>query len=618
MDICKHLTKDNYPPYGVTKVSQYGKWGIMQYSTQRMLTDFVYTELEYFMQGCAIFKKNDRYGLVYYDGTEIISSTSPIDQKSLKAIIENSHSVNKHDSIIIPYWFYKKNYYNEKYLCTQKVENKSNTSEKYGVFDNLGCPIIPPIYDVIYIEKECIIAYECRHLNGKNYEGKNICSFYNCKGELLFSLPDLPHHKECGKGLYVFGDYIVNSYGDFLVLIDKNGKAIDVDLRIDTQCLFEYELRQIPRSYTFPKVQNNGTIVCRRRYSPNDYGLIDLEGNLLLPFAFSSIKHLQNTEDLYQVSNGYFSSDIIRKSKYDSSEYQKLFQPKFIWQDYKTIEPFGSTSSFYLITKRDRKCGIISKNGKTVLTCDYISIKSSGSYDRYIIATLPNNLCGAFDPFCFNKNIVPCKYHEITVPRNVYSYLIVTTTDEKFGVYNFLGNNLIPCEYDRIKIDIYDYIVLYTNTENKRICRIYDTNKKAILPFVFNDVIFNQYYYTKKCVDNSWEPRGDKRQVALAVRKGKLWHLKDANFEDVGYSLYDDVIFEQYNVLGLVKGSHTDCCDYYGNIESVFDTSRFRENYYDQNYNNDDRDMGDPSWRDLGSQEEDYIINNGGDWILDT
>lgn len=57
MDIFKHLTKDNYPPYGVTKVSQYGKWGIMQYSTQRMLTDFVYTELEYFMQGCAIFKK---------------------------------------------------------------------------------------------------------------------------------------------------------------------------------------------------------------------------------------------------------------------------------------------------------------------------------------------------------------------------------------------------------------------------------------------------------------------------------------------------------------------------------------------------------------------------------
>ncbi|MCR4958486.1 MAG: WG repeat-containing protein [Prevotella sp.] len=617
MDIYRHLTK-NYPPYGVTKVKQNGKWGILQYSTQRMLTDFVYTELDYFMRGCAIFKKNEKYGLVYYDGTEIISNTSPIDQESLKAIIENYHSANKHDCIIIPYWFDKKNYYNDKYLYTQKIENKSTTSEKYGVFDNLGCPIIPPIYDDIYIEKECIIAYEYRHLNGKIYEGKESCSFYNCKGELLFALSDLPHHKKYEDGLFVFGDYIVNSDGVFLILIDKNGKPIDANLRINTQCLFEFESRPIPKSYIFPKVQSNGTIVCRRRYSPNDYGLIDLEGNLLLPFAFSSIKYLQKTDDLYQVSNSFCPSDIIRKSSYDSSEYQKLFQPKFIWQDYKKIEPFGNTSSFFLITKRDGKCGIISKKGRNVLSCDYISIESSGSNDKYIFATLPNKLCGAFDPYYFNKNIVPCNYKKITVPKNVNSYLIVTSTDDRCGVYNFLGKDLIPCEYDIIRIDISEYIVLYTNNENKRICRIYDTNNKTIMPFVFNDVIFNDYYYTKKFVENSWKPRGDKKQVALAVRKGRKWYLKDANFKDIGYFQYDDVIFEQYCVLGLVEDSHTDCCDYYGNVKSVFSTSRFRRNYYDQNYVIDDRDMGDSSWRDLGSQEEDYIINNGGDWILDT
>ena len=36
-----------FPPYGVVKVEKHGKWGIMQYSTQRMLTDYIYTELEY-------------------------------------------------------------------------------------------------------------------------------------------------------------------------------------------------------------------------------------------------------------------------------------------------------------------------------------------------------------------------------------------------------------------------------------------------------------------------------------------------------------------------------------------------------------------------------------------
>ena len=635
-----------FPPYGVVKVEKDGKWGIMQYSTQRMLTDYIYTELEYLMHGCARFKKNNIYGIVYYDGTEIFSDEAPIEKDFFKTLIDNKYNTDKYETFRLPHWVNESLVGFKDYLRINEIPDNDNKIltgksvfpefKKHGLIDNTGRTIIPPIYDNLFLEGTCIIGYNFYRNN--NDLTSSECSFYNYKGELLFEPTTLPYYDKYFDDIFVFylysnnevfENYIVDSDGVFFILLDENEKPLNTKgIKVDEQCLLKYKRIPIPRSYVFPEVQSNGTVVCRRRFSTKDYGLIDMAGNLLLPFVFSSIKLLSSSDVLYQVSNGYFS-DIIKKTDHSNSKYQKLIEHRFPWEEYRSVEPLYNSSKLLKVIRDDGKCGIINRFGGKILPYDYKSIYIYN--DKYLVATLPNDLCGVFATYSFSKNIVPCNYKKIEFLEKKNVHLIITyDMKNKRGVYDSSGEMLIPCEYDEVRIDIPDYIVLIINNSKeeywnswKDIYRLYDREKKTILPYTFNGIIFNKYYYANKVIENSWGPRGVKKQVALAARIGKQWQLKDVDFNDIGEQLYDDVLFKRNCVLGYISKAQTLFCDYWGKIYDVGGPSIFQDCCYEQEHNSsddsyDERDLGDFTWSDLGKSEEDYIINNGGDWILDS
>lgn len=167
---------------------------------------------------------------------------------------------------------------------------------------------------------------------------------------------------------------------------------------------------------------------------------------------------------------------------------------------------------------------------------------------------------------------------------------------------------VIPCIYDNIYMENHHIIVLSKSiNDNQVYLDIYSTEQNIIIRKGCNNIKTNPYYYgLRECKKlKSWIPFGDKKQITLAIETNGKWLLLNANLEDVSLPMYEDVEFFEDGIYCYENSAIVEVYNYFGRVK--------------RNYGMDtieDYDHG-ASWEELGQDEENYIINDGGDWILD-
>jgi hypothetical protein len=204
--------------------------------------------------------------------------------------------INTEDQIEIPFDFdFIQNNYDSSFLTAKK-------KNRYGIIDGKGHTVIPFEYSqIIHVFKENIPAFCLKNTLGrigvldkelntvipfeyaacniidsnilalKNNTDDSLLSFYNKKGEHLFSLNGYSAKERAGK--YIS---ISNAYGRFDGIVNKKGKWI---VPPDT---YDYVLWMRDDFICVPK---------------NDhYGVINSKGKVILPFEYSRISPTANKQ----------------------------------------------------------------------------------------------------------------------------------------------------------------------------------------------------------------------------------------------------------------------------------------------------------------------------------
>ena len=523
------------PEYDVVEVENNGEWALKQFSTGKLLTKYIYSYIEKLGNGFFKVKKSSSpyYGIVRYDGIMIL----PCKFSEISLSFNNSY-----------------------FLVERGI--------KKGLFNIMGEEILSCIYNYIVIEKDFIRIGKSVHKWSTNDDIKwGACDF---RGRLLLDIKyaRIVDIKKYGISKFDFDIYVISEpnkresplndgvrpfpeqsvlanshfcinddfncpslfYIDktaaYYVIVDEFGKAV---YKADSDSLkddfLNYSLKPIPEKYVEPITLRDGNLICKKRQSADNYlGMINVKGDVILPFKFNVIKTVPNTLFTYQVIKDGVHDIYVQNN--DSGLCEKLFKGKYC-----KLEYCGYTGEFAIVYSTNNKCGLVSIDKR--------------------------------------KKIIPCIYDDIYMENHQIIALKRTTSSNKY------------------KIDIYS------------------TEQRTIIRNGCIDIKSNPYYYGFcECEENSWIPFGDRNQISIAVNMSGKWQLLNANLEDVGLPLYDDIEFFRYGVYCYEDSIHVETYDYFGH------------ELYDNTNTIDDHDGG-VSWEELGKDEEEYITNNGGDWILD-
>lgn len=389
----------------------------------------------------------------------------------------------------------------------------SSAYDAYGLYDYMGREIIRCEFERIEPKDDFVIVTKQERYGVIAYTG-----------EWLIPLQKHPIYK-LDETYYAVGCFVMDKDCSFYIMKNRDGGLFyTYNLERYFKDKDSFSLVNIPKEYQFPLPLSDNFIICKKRDdSSRLLGLINVDGNVMLPFEFYSILLVHGTNNIFQVEKYKDGTSDIYKYNELIGKMAKIYNG-----DYESIRVCEHSADYFIAISQEHKYGLISVEGSV---------------------------------------IIPCKYNYIYMPNAMFVVL-------RNGDYDF-----------------------------------YSIEEKQIVLKNISDYKLNEFFYcniSKK--ESQWIPYGDKRQIAIAVQKDGLWQIKNADFVDRGRRLYDNVTFESYGVIGEY-GLYQDIYDCYGNLKKCFKI--------DPEYPEiDDYDDG-PSWEELGKDEEDYIINNGGDWILD-
>ena len=405
---------------------------------------------------------------------------------------------------------------NSVYIVKKTIHSYSSEDdnyEAYGLYDHMGHEIIGCNFDKIELEDNLVIVTK--------QGGYGVISY---TGEYLIPMQKHSIYK-LDETYYAVGCFVMDKEGVFYIMKKKDGEMFHTyNLKHYFKNTESFSLVNIPKEYQFPLPLSDNFIICKKRDdSSRLLGLINVDGNVMLPFEFYSILLVHGTNNIFQVEKYKDGTSDIYKYNELIGKMAKIYNG-----DYESIRVCEHSADYFIAISQEHKYGLISVEGSV---------------------------------------IIPCKYNYIYMPNAMFVVL-------RNGDYDF-----------------------------------YSIEEKQIVLKNISDYKLNEFFYcniSKK--ESQWIPYGDKRQIAIAVQKDGLWQIKNADFVDRGRRLYDNVTFESYGVIGEY-GLYQDIYDCYGNFKKCFKI--------DPEYPEIDDDDDGPSWEELGKDEEDYIINNGGDWILD-
>jgi len=161
----------------------------------------------------------------------------------------------------------------------------------------------------------------------------------------------------------------------------------------------------------------------------DQWGITTLEGQILIDPSFDSYKMLGTQFIKLLTEKGTRLFSIASQSLVESAWYDDYY----------------SFSENFVLSKKNRKLGLIHSSGQVVLSTEYDEIQG---YRSPYFRVKKRGLWGIIDTG--EQIIVPMEYHYITPPDESVS---VVRFKQNFGIVNLQGEVVVPLDYTKIELD---------------------------------------------------------------------------------------------------------------------------------------------------------------------
>lgn len=412
------FTYDNLHLYqGIAIVGNAGKYGVLDYLSDRIIVPLIYEEITYIKDGFLKVKKNKKCGIIDISGEIILS-------------VKYTDIINIYD---------KKDVFDEVafLVCNKGVWNKVNL---LGVVNRFNKQLIPIKYDEIdhdfveILKEEGLIRAK---KNGKwgflDKSGKEIIPFvyenvWNFKSGSAFVSKD----QKWGS-INPFGNLEIEikydeiwDYKD-LVFVTLKGKSgiyseWNMDLKYDGISDFN---------------ENFSAVSINKKW-----GYINQKGREIIPIKY---------ESTWGFSYGYARVKLNGKWGY-------LDKTGTVITEFKYTDALDFDDSLFAAVCINKKWGIIDRFGNEIIQLKYDDISNIKS--GFFLVQI-NQKWGYID--ANGKMVVPIKYDQIWVEKDSY----IVELNGCFGLLDIKGKEVIPITYDSIYINESDSNLAYIRLDKK-------------------------------------------------------------------------------------------------------------------------------------------------------
>ncbi len=441
-------------------------------------TDTKYSEVSCLLEGIAVVKvgleEDARFGLIDAEGQEILPPEYyfflPFSEGLFKALKnEKMGLINRRGEIVLPVIYDFVGSFGREYgfdgYTTIMLGKASTNKQRMGLINNQGKIVIEPKYLFIYssgeddlievsIKDEEVnyddISYGDVKYGLSTYDDKIIvpldydepirfyesfarickdkkCNFTDKKGQLL-----LPYWVDAA-GNFVESRAWVNKEGNF-GYIDESAQTVIPYIYNDAE---DFEYGRAIVSY------DNANLSITRQDEKSDneyYGVIDIEGNTIVPFEYQRITRVtpnllyaDKADDFYFLDN---DGDLATETKYEDIVYGSLFNSLlavkkggkwgFVDYNFQNITPFEYETALEFnddlaAVEKNSQFGFIDDKGDLIIPFEYddaidITDWEARLYGKYrftegVAILSKNNHWGVIDKD--NNIVVPFEYENI-------------------------------------------------------------------------------------------------------------------------------------------------------------------------------------------------------------
>lgn len=443
-----------YPDKNVIIVQQGANnkiFALLQYSSKKKLTPFVYDEIDGFFltDTTAVVKSNSKYGIINARGELIIPCMYDVVSKftldSVTYFLASKDSrfgiINIKNETVIPFQY--------DFITTESKSNifKIQQNGKYGYMQFPSCKVVVPvIYDrirvlppdgLLLVKKDSL--YTILNKNGEkifrnwysqleifNYEKSALVKLNGRKGVI-----DLTEKEVIPLKYDVLNN--IDGWSKISYMAARGGKYGIIDIEGKVVAPFEYDL--ITRS-------NTDFLIASKNKKK---GLLNKDGSVVLPFEYDELSE-----------NGHYFT-LTKNNKVGIADLKaKIIVPL----EYGYLRPFTIERSFRhtsLIGTKNGKKGVVKFDGKPQIDFIYDDLISFEKFafistpeESFInpVIAIKGGKYGVIDIYG-GSEVLPFIYEDL---QYVNKYLVTARMNKKYGIVDISNkdNIVLPFEYKLI------------------------------------------------------------------------------------------------------------------------------------------------------------------------
>lgn len=477
-------------------------WGYID-KDSNVVIPFAFTFLNPFdEQNMALAEINGKHGFINTECDTVIpfiyNDLGIFTANLTKAQLGDKHGyLNRKGETVIPF------VYDDAHGFLNCGVAKVSQNNKWGFIGTSGKVIIPLVYEDVqcHFEDSLLFALKDEKWAIFDKDGNQKSDFIYDK---IYGLPVDEFYNE----KYLFNWLLLVKRGKHYCYLNRN---LEVVIDFGTYTAAE------------PITESGYAIVQKG----NQYGIINAEGELVLPCIYPLIEHPARE---YQ---GYYDEFYIHKNG-KVGLFSKHARPLtgISYDSFQVISCYRNEEEHVMfVAEKNNRYGLIGDDGKMILPEEYDEIRDFES-DQYAIA-IKNGLYGLLD--CKGEVKLPFEYKDIISHRKD-NYVV-----EKKGRFGVISKNsldwLIPPNYEDLTVCYYDEGRYIAKKNGKY--GIIDRNLKVIIPFVY-DKISNWVEYGP--AEHFVSKDG---KEGITARDGRI----------VIPTVYDELYFDNYGIIKVKKNN---------------------------------------------------------------
>lgn len=413
--------------------------------------------------------------------------------------------------------------------------------------------------------------------------------------------------------LYSNGNWgVINSYGE-TVIEPSNGEMIVIPNKSKPVFICTYEVNYIDGTFKTKAINEKNeevfteydNVMAIQNYNENNqlwfeenvlkvqkegkYGLINIDGSLVLPCEYDNITILKGIKNSLIIKKdgklGIADSNgkIIIPAQYNDVN--------ALTQDY---------TKGYIVSNSESKYGVIKSDGQIALECKYSEIKNIEDNNNYIVkeastwkvinengtTSLEGKVDNAVDMnngnIVLNNNgkysiinnegneIIPAEFEELTY---AFNDIYIAKKDGKYGLINTSGEVKVDYRYNDIKLN---KTTNYLKAKNENDTYDYITSDLLVKLTAKNETVLNGFISVKfdddvKYYNYNLEEKSNKdvygSNTLFAVKQNGKYGLTNKAGKTIVQPIYDDIKEQNdYGYIAVKKDGKWGAIDQEGKV----------------------------------------------------